>query len=68
MPDHSAFHVRDAPRKRSLKSVGKRELTTLLAGGIINPFGPTLTALVLEGTIEPGAKLPILSVMLNPFA
>lgn len=46
----------------------ERPLTGLLVSGIVNPFGPTLNALVLAGDAAPGRTLPVLRVMLNPFA
>lgn len=42
--------------------------TALLIEGIVNPFGPTLTAFVISGRLEASAQLPVVRLMLNPFA
>src|SRR5437773_8381260 len=42
--------------------------TTLLCGGIVNPLGPSLSAMVLLGEAKPGHTLQLVEVMLNPFA
>lgn len=42
-------------------------LTTLMAAGIVNPFGPTLAGLALEGETRWESRLPLLHVSLNPF-
>ncbi len=69
MSNQSEFHVHAAPRKLRLKKLfGKRSLTALFTGGIINPFGPTLKALAIEGKIASGSKLPIIYFSLNPFS
>src|ERR1043166_3218875 len=68
MSKASTFEVHRVAAGRSLKRVGKSGLTTLVAGGIVNPFGPTLTALVLDGDIRSGNPVPILVITLNPFA
>lgn len=67
MSDHSHFERISFPRKRPLRKLGQEELTTLIGGGIVNPLGPTLTALVLDGPYEEGRRAPVLHVMLNPF-
>lgn len=46
----------------------ERPLTGLLVSGIVNPFGPTLNAVVLAGEREPPRRVPVVRVMLNPFA
>lgn len=43
-------------------------LTALLVAGIVNPFGPTLNAVVAMGKLKRGAKLPVVHLMLNPFS
>jgi hypothetical protein len=45
-----------------------RNLQTIISGGIVNPMGPTLSALVIDGEIVIGAHLPILHISLNPFS
>jgi hypothetical protein len=41
--------------------------TALLVAGIVNPFGPTLAAVIVVGKLKPGAKLPVARLVLNPF-
>jgi len=36
--------------------------------GLVNPFGPTLTAVVAAGELRSGAEVPLIRVMLNPFS
>lgn len=56
-----------SPKEAAPREVGQDGMLTLLATGIVNPFGPTLNALVVDGDPEPGLDLPILRFMLNPF-
>jgi hypothetical protein len=65
----STFALWTHLKETSLDRVGREEgLKTLFAWGIVNPFGPTLTAVATDGIIfAPGRKLPIVYVMLNPF-
>jgi hypothetical protein len=48
-------------------SIAEEGFTTLLATGIINPFGPTLTVLAIEGDTRSGLESPVLRLVLNPF-
>lgn len=64
----SKFNVLDDHYEISLGQVGKNGLTTLIAGGIINPFGPTLTAVVIDGQVNPGSQHRVVELMLNPFS
>jgi len=43
-------------------------LEVFFALGIVNPFGPTLSFVAAVGDWEEGNVLPIVNVMLNPFA
>ncbi len=56
-----------APKYRSLRTIGEQPMTTLLAVGIVNPMGPTLNALAVEGRTDSDRALPVLRLMLNPF-
>ena len=67
MNSATQFELSGKEKDRPLKKIGKRGLTSLVGGGIINPLGPTLTVLALDGILEPGEALPILRLMLNPF-
>jgi hypothetical protein len=58
----------DKPRRVSLDRVLAESATALLVAGIVNPMGPTLTAVVVPGTLKPGNKLPVAQLMLNPFS
>lgn len=42
--------------------------TTLLCGGIVNPFGPTLTTIAVLGEAKVGQTLDLVELMLNPFS
>jgi hypothetical protein len=68
MNQESRIHVWDIPKQTALSKVGKDGFTTLFGGGIINPLGPTLDVVVLDGVIAQDKELPILQIMLNPFA
>ncbi len=65
----SAFRLWSEPQETSLDQIGKNEgLKTLFAWGIVNPFGPTLTAVATDGVLfVHGRTLPIIYLMLNPF-
>lgn len=41
-------------------------VTALLVAGIVNPFGPTLTSVVIVEPVDAAAKSPVVWVMLNP--
>jgi len=66
--DYSVFQIYSKPKTSSFKVFEKKPLTTLIAGGIINPFGPTLTAIVIPGKLTKGEEKIITSVVLNPFS
>lgn len=51
-----------------ISSLEDRNLFTIIAGGIVNPMGPTLSVLALDGKAVIGAHLPILHISLNPFS
>lgn len=57
----------DTPRSVSPTTIGQDGMFTLLATGIVNPFGPTLNVLAIDGDPEPGRQLPVIRVLLNPF-
>lgn len=67
MKKTSLFTKLSHPHEIELKSLWDRDLTTLAGAGIINPFGPTLSILALDGIIEQGKVMPLLYIMLNPF-
>lgn len=55
------------PKERSLETLDSARATLLLGWGIVNPFGPTLSALVVEGDASDANSGTILYIMLNPF-
>ena len=67
MSNPSKFELHGTPRNQPLNEMGQDGLTTLVGWGIINPFGPTLSAFAIDGIVDPGKELPILHLMLNPF-
>ena len=52
----------------SLRALRDKRLTTLLCGGIVNPFGPTLTGIFLLGDPEMSREFDLVEITLNPFA
>lgn len=56
-----------SPRPYKLEQVMSSPITSFMVTGIVNPFGPTLSAVVAVGEIKLGAKLPLVRLMLNPF-
>ena len=68
-PTESRFSVLSEPIVTSLKTVGKRGFTTLIAGGFVDAFGPTLNVLALDGQFQSDqTRIPILRLVLNPFS
>ena len=53
----------------SFHESGKKPYTTLLAAGIVNPFGPTLSVLAVDGYFpRADGRVPLIEMTLNPFA
>jgi hypothetical protein len=48
-------------------SIAEEGFTPLLATGIVNPFGPTLTVLAVEGDTPSRRERPVLRLVFNPF-
>lgn len=67
MNPESDFEVYAEPREVALDAVGTRGLTVLLCVGIVNPMGPTLVVLAVDGHFEDDARLPVIIIRLNPF-
>lgn len=63
----TTFTLYDKARTYLAGPLEPDESNTLLACGIVNPFGPTLNALVAAGRWEEGSAVPIIQLMLNPF-
>lgn len=62
------FHLFDRKVNIPLGSLQDKRFETLLCGGIVNPFGPTLTGIFLMGDLETGREFELVEIMLNPFA
>jgi hypothetical protein len=62
------FHLFDRQVDTSLRALRDMRLTTLLCGGIVNPFGPTLTGIFLLGDPETSHEFDLVEITLNPFA
>jgi hypothetical protein len=59
----------DEPRAISADRLLSAPVTALLVAGIVNPYGPTLTAVVAAaGESKTGTKLPVVQMMLNLLA
>jgi hypothetical protein len=56
-----------SPVPRTLRSINLKNFHVMLGGGIINPFGPTLTVAGLEGGPDP-REFAVVQIMLNPFS
>lgn len=56
------------PEPIRLETIGDKGLVTLIASAIVNPFGPTLNVLAVDGDPQPYRELPVIRLMLNPFA
>ena len=68
-PPKSRFTRLCEPVPTPLSDVGKKGFTTLLAGGIVNPFGPTLNVIAADGHFPTAeGRLPVLLLTLNPFS
>lgn len=65
--DRATLSIFDDPDDLPIESVPWTSLATVVAGGIVNPFGPTLIAVALEGKLKQGSELPVWVIMLNPF-
>ena len=68
MSTESMFEAFQDPVDVDLMGLKKNGVTTLFGGGIINPFGPTLNAVVLNGKMKAGTTIPVIQMMLNPFS
>ena len=68
-PRKSRFTLLPEPIPTSPTDVGHSGFTTLIAGGVVNPFGPTLTVLTADGHFPKAVgRVPVLLITLNPFA
>ncbi len=56
------------PMEATLEDIESGPLDVFFALGIVNPFGPTLSFVGAVGKSIPGAVLPLVNVMLNPFS
>lgn len=63
MSGYSVFKLLEQPRTSTFKALGDELSTTLIGGGIVNPFGPTLTAIVVPGMLTKGKDKTIFSVV-----
>lgn len=65
---YAQIKLTDAPCEIVLDEVMALPVTPLLVTGIVNPFGPTLDAVVVADHARSGTSLPVIRLMLNPFA
>jgi hypothetical protein len=61
------FELFAKPLTQTLDDIDGAPLSTLLVGGIVNPFGPTLNAIAAVGEFVAGRTLPLVQLSLNPF-
>jgi hypothetical protein len=62
------FRLFDRQVDTSPRTLQDKHLTTLLCGGIVNPFGPTLTGIFLLGDLKTSREFDLVEIMLNPFS
>lgn len=68
-PPKSRFTLLGTSVPTSLSEAGKKGFTALIAGGIVNPFGPTLNVIAADGHFPTAqGRLPVLRIALNPFS
>lgn len=67
MSAETVFQRLPVGRPVSVGSVGRRGFTVMLAAGIVNPMGPTLAVVAVDGPFDEGARLPVIAMSLNPF-
>ena len=52
-----------------MRHIGKRGFTTLIAGGFIDAFGPTLNVITIDGQFQADQeRVPLLRLSLNPYS
>lgn len=66
--NESYIRMNEQEHVRPIEGFGEKNLTVLISGGIVNPYGPTLSVIAMEGKIRPGEELSILRLTLNPFS
>jgi len=64
----AVFELHAAFVEQSIEDIEGLPISTLLCGGNVNPFGPTLSAVVSIGEFGAARTLPLVYLMLNPFA
>jgi hypothetical protein len=64
----SIFSWLPKPQPRSVTGLERQMLDTLIVTALVNPFGPTLFALVAIGPIKMGGTFELVRVQLNPFS
>lgn len=68
MSNTALVHLIGVPKILSFEDIENTTLDVFFALGIVNPHGPTLSFVAAVGSGEIGQKLPVVYVMLNPFA
>lgn len=59
--------MHQAPIAKSLQSINLKDFHVMLGGGIVNPFGPTLTVAGFVG-VRKSNEFSVVQIMLNPFS
>jgi len=62
------FTKYDEPVESGEDAFGHGLATFLMGGGIVNPMGPTLQILALDGLGDPGNRLKLCMLSFNPFS
>ena len=62
------FVLMEQPEQAELDRVGQNPMVTFMISGIINPFGPSMTAYYCDGIPQPDCSPDLMKITLNPFA
>lgn len=68
MTSRSRVELLATPIENALEDLDAAPLSAFFCLGIVNPSGPTLSFVAVVGEMKENAELPIVLVMLNPFA
>jgi hypothetical protein len=67
MSQDTQIRLYEKHRPIPLGGVLAEPISALLVAGIVNPMGPTLTAVIVSGKLTPGSRLRVVQLLLNPF-
>jgi hypothetical protein len=62
MEKYSSFELYPNPSQSNIEALGQEPPTALVGAGIVNPFGPTFTAITVKGKMDRGKDKPIFAL------